>query len=469
MTENLLLAVILLPLLGGLFSAFSRAETTTGAPNAVNVAVWTIICNIMLLLLLFSQINISDDGFQFIHKYNWRIIPQVTIVLGTDVFALTLLLGIHFAFLIGVLGIRKQSQKAEIAFCLILLCCFGGFCSALDLFSFYTFFVLLIPPLFMQIGLNGKNQIASRFFMYNFIGSVLLLLPVVMLYAYENGNIPLYRISEINIDSQHGILIWSGIFLAFMFRIPVWPFHYWISSVNTGLRNSLTFICASILPISGLFGFMRFWPAEIPEQISSLAPVFEFFCILTMLYLAFVGYSSLKLRDKLFSYIFIYYLLYLLGIFTPTTILQRNLAYSLFAFLLMFAALSMLVFHIEEQGEKTSGSPEGVLCFQPKASFAYGALLLAAIGFPVSALFWNNFIIVSQILTANVYIGTVAVFTLLLAAVFMLQNLYVLKDKSCLDAVDVKVSDIDNIQFFAAVVVLAILLLSFIKPLWFVF
>lgn len=469
MAENLLLFIILLPLLGGLFATFSRSESSIGASNAVSVAVWTIVCNILLILLLFSILDISDNGFQLLYKFNWQIIPQVTVILGTDVFALTLLLGIHLALLIGVLGIRHQAQKAEIAFSLILLCCFGGFCSALDLFSFYTFFVLLIPPLFMQIGLNGKNQIASRFFMYNFIGSVLLLLPVVMLYAYENGNIPLYRISEINIDSQHGILIWSGIFLAFMFRIPVWPFHYWISSVNTGLRNSLTFICASILPISGLFGFMRFWPAEIPEQISSLAPVFEFFCILTMLYLAFVGYSSLKLRDKLFSYIFIYYLLYLLGIFTPTTILQRNLAYSLFAFLLMFAALSMLVFHIEEQGEKTSGSPEGVLCFQPKASFAYGALLLAAIGFPVSALFWNNFIIVSQILTANVYIGTVAVFTLLLAAVFMLQNLYALKDKSCLAAVDVKVSDIDNIQFFAAVVVLAILLLSFIKPLWFVF
>ena len=189
---------------------------------------------------------------------------------------------------------------------------------------------------------------------------------------------------------------------------------------------------------------MRFWPAEIPEQIASLAPLFETFCVLTMLYLAFVGYSSSHLRDKLFSYIFIYYLLYLLGIFAPTTILQRNLAYSLFAFLLVFAALSMLIFHIEEQGEKTSGSPEGILCLQPKASFAYGALLLAAIGFPVSALFWNNFIIVSQILTANLYIGTAAVFTILLAAVFMLQNLYGLQDKSCLGIADVKVSDIDN-------------------------
>lgn len=469
MSEYLLLFIILLPLVGGLFAAFSRADNSANAQNAVNVAVWTIACNIFLLLLLFSKINISDDGFQLIHKFNWQVIPQITVMLGADVFALTLLLGIHLAFLIGILGIRRQAQKAEIAFALVLLCCFCGFCSALDLFSFYTFFILLIPPLFMQIGLNGKNKIASRFFMYNFIGSVLLLLPVVVLYAYENGSIPIYRISEINIDSRYGVLIWSGIFLAFMFRIPVWPFHYWISSVNTGLRNSLTFICASILPVSGLFGFMRFWPAEIPEQIASLAPLFETFCVLTMLYLAFVGYSSSHLRDKLFSYIFIYYLLYLLGIFAPTTILQRNLAYSLFAFLLVFAALSMLIFHIEEQGEKTSGSPEGILCLQPKASFAYGALLLAAIGFPVSALFWNNFIIVSQILTANLYIGTAAVFTILLAAVFMLQNLYGLQDKSCLGVADVKVSDIDNIQFFATLVVLAVLLLSFIKPLWFVF
>ena len=469
MTENLMLVIILLPLLGCLFAAFSRTENSTNAQNAVNVAIWTIICNILLILLLFTQINISDNGFQFIHKLTWLIIPQATVIFGTDVFALTLLLGIHLAFLIGILGARRQALKTEIAFSLMQLFAFCGFCSSLDLFSFYTFFVLLLPPLFMQIGIKDKNQIASRFFMYNFIGSVLLLLPVVMLYAYENSNILIYGISEINIDSRYGVLIWSSIFLAFMFRIPVWPFHYWISSVNTSLRSSLTFICASALPVSGLFGFMRFWPAEIPEQISSLAPVFETFCILTMLYLAFIGYSSLKLRDKLFSYIFIYYLLYLLGIFAPTTILQRNLAYSLFAFLLVLAALSMLIFHIEEQGEQAAGSSEGVLCLQPKTSLAYGALLMAAIGFPVSALFWNNFIIVSQILTANVYIGTAAVLTVMLAAVFMLQNLYSLKDKSCLAAADAKVSDIDNIQFFAAVVVLIILLLSFIKPLWFVF
>ena len=469
MAENLLLFIILLPLLGGLSATFSRSESSIGASNAVSVAVWTIVCNILLILLLFSILDISDNGFQLLYKFNWQIIPQVTVILGTDVFALTLLLGIHLALLIGVLGIRHQAQKAEIAFSLILLCCFCGFCSALDLFSFYTFFVLLIPPLFMQIGLNGKNQTASRFFTYNFIGSFLLLLPVVVLYTYKNSDIPIFSISEINIDSRYGVFIWSGIFVSFMLRIPVWPFHYWISSVNTGLRNSLTFICASILPVSGLLGFMRFWPAEIPEQISSLAPMFEVLCVLTMLYLAFVGYSSLKLHDKLFSYIFIYYLLYLLGIFAPTTILQRNLAYSLFAFLLVFAALSVLVFHIEDQGEKALGSSEGILCLLPKTSLAYGALLLAAIGFPVSALFWNNFIIVSQILTANIYIGTAAVFTIMLAAVFLLQNLYGLKDKSCLSAADIKVSDIDNIQFSVTIVVLGILLLSFIKPLWFVF
>lgn len=469
MIENLLLIIILLPLIGSLFAAFSRNENITAAENTVNVSVWTIVCNILLILLLFSKINVSDDNVRIVQQFDWRIIPQINIMLGTDVFSLILLLGVHLAFLIGVIGVKNKIKKNELAFALAMLSCFCGFCSAWDLFSFYAFFVLLIPPLFMQIGLSGKSKAASRFFLYNFAGSFLLLLPVVMLYTYENNSIPIYSISEISIDSRYGVLIWSSIFLAFMFRIPVWPFHYWISSVNTKLQSSLTFICANLLPLSGLLGFIRFWPAEIPEQISSLTPLFEAFCVVTMLYLAFVGYSSSNLRDKLFSYIFIYYLLYLLGIFSPTTILQRNLAYSLFAFILVFAALSMLIFHIEQESKKTLGSSEGILCLQPKASFAYGALLLAAIGFPVSALFWNNFIIVSQILSANVYVGTMAVLSIMFAAVFLLQNLYALKDKSCLYASDEKINDIDNMQFFAAMVVLAVLLLSFIKPLWFVF
>ena len=129
----------------------------------------------------------------------------------------------------------------------------------------------------------------------------------------------------------------------------------------------------------------------------------------------------------------------------------------------------MIVFYIDRESEKLQNSPNGILCLQPKAALAYALLILAGAGFPVSALFWNNFVIVSEILNTDVYIGTTAVFTMLLTAVFQLQNLYDLRDKSCLLPGQEKIRDIDNLRFAAGTIIVMVLFLSFIKPLWFVY
>ncbi len=472
MAENLLLMIIFLPLFGSLFVALSRDNNGTGiSVNAAAVAVWTLLFNIALILVLFSQMNTESDNIQYVTTFKWLLPQTLSISFGVDVFALIMILGINLALLIGILSLRShfKNQKFQIGFSLLFLCAYTGLFSALDLMSFYVFFVIMIPPLFMQIGMDADNRIPGRFLLYNFLGTFLLLFAVVMLYCSEPNNILIANISDIKLDGQSGIWVWSCIFMGFMFRIPVWPFHYWISSVNTVIRNPLTFICANMLPISGLFGFLRFWPAAIPEQISSLTPVFAIFCAATMLYLAFRGYSLNNARDKLFSYIFIYYLLYLLGILAPTDILQRNIAYSLFAFLLVFSGLSMVAFHLEKENNKSPGSLNGILCILPKASFAYSLLISVAIGFPVSALFWNNFIIVSQVLYTNVYIGVTAVLTLLLAAAFLLQHLYSLKNNECMLPTKDTLRDVDNVQFGMCLAVMSILFLSFIKPLWFVY
>lgn len=472
MIENLLLVVICLPLLGCFFVTLSKDERPNAFSNASTTAVWTILFNIFLILTLFSSININTDKIQAISRFEWQIVPKIELVLGVDVLALILMLGIHLAILIGVLSLKQEytNQKSEIACALVFLFSCSGLLSAVDLCSFFAFFTFMFIPLFMQIGLGKNPRIAGRFFSYNALGSMLLLLSISALYSYANKSILISDIANIHIHGERGVWIWSGIFMAFMFRIPVWPFHYWISSVNTTLRNPLSFISASILPVSGLLGFIRFWPSSIPEQISSLTPVFAILCVATMCYLAFRAYSSVSIREKLFSYTFIYYLLYLLGVFSPTDILQRNLAYSLFAFLLVISALSMITFHMERESLKSGGILGGMLCVLPRASLAYVLLILAAVGFPVSGLFWNNFIILSQILTVNICIGTIAVLTILLAAIFMLQNLYILKDKSCLFiSGENKLSDIDVFQFGASIMVAIIMFLSFIKPLWFVY
>jgi NADH-quinone oxidoreductase subunit M len=415
-----------------------------------------------------------SENIQAISSFIWPILPRVNVVFGIDMTSLLLMLAVHLAILVGVFAIRheRKSQKSVLFFTMCFLGSCNAYFAAVDIFSFYTFFVLMIFPLFMQTGIIGgdkKYKMISRFYIYNFIGAFLFLSAIVTIYALEGKSVEINQIASVKLDKGYGIWVWSAIFLAFVSRIPVWPFHYWITSFSANIKNPLVFIEANIIPVVGLYGFVRFWPANIPDEISSLAPIFEMFCILTMLFISFSVYSNTSVKEKLFAYTLVYYLLYLIGVFLPTDILIDNIAYSLFAFILVMAALTMIVAHIEAESEKLSSGVNGILCLQPKTSLAYSMLVLAAIGLPVSALFWNNFIIISEIFNVSLYIGTAVIITLVLAAVSLLQNLYTLKDDTCPLNVKEKIHDIDTTEFVICIVVLLVLFLSLFKPLWFVY
>ena len=471
MASNLLLVIIFLPLLGDLFIVSANDRFSH---NSVNVAIFTVLSNIFLILKLFADIDTSQELLQAQSSFVWPILPRINIMFGVDVTSLLLILAVHLAILVGVLGIRKQNktQKSVLFFAMFFLSSCSAYFSAVDIFSFYTFFLIMTFPLFMQTGIineGKKYKIIARFFLYNFIGAFLFLLSLITLYALEGRGIEISQISQVKLSAKYGIWVWSGFFLAFVSRIPVWPFHYWITSVSSTIKNPLVFIEANLIPVVGLYGFMRFWPANIPEEISSLAPLFEIFCIITMLFMAFSGYTNTTTKEKLFSYTLVYYLLYLIGVFLPTDVLFLNISYSLFAFILVMSALTMLVAHIERESEKQNNVFGGILCVQPKTSVSYSMLVLAAIGLPVSALFWNNFIIISEIFNISLYMGTAVMITLLLAAVSLLQNLYILKDDSCLIATDEKISDIDTTDFAVCLMVMLVLFLSLFKPLWFAY
>lgn len=472
--NNLLMVIIFLPLLGSLFILGSKDESNLFSKNSANVALLTVLSNVFLILKLFSQIDTGIGHLQALNHFTWSIVPKIEVVFGVDVLALMIILVVHLVLAVGIFGLRHQreSQKSILFFAMLFLTAMNGYFAAVDLFSFYTFFALTIFPLFMQIGLSGadnKLKTVFRFFIYNFLGAFLLLAAAVIVYVNEGRSIMLGEISEVKLPADYGIWVWSGIFLAFVSRIPVWPFHYWITSVMTIIKNPLVFVSANLMPVVGLYGFIRFWPENVPIEISSLAPLFEILCMVTMVFIAIAGYSSKNLRDKLFSYVVVYYLLYLLGVFLPTNVLQKNIAYSLFAFLLVVAVMVMIVSHIEKESQKVHNVPSGILCLQPRASLSYSMLILAGIGLPVSALFWNNFLIISEIFNSSLYIGTAVVITLLLVAVSLLENLYALKDKSCFLPSGEKIYDIDSVQFAVSSIVMVILFLSLIKPLWFVY
>jgi NADH-quinone oxidoreductase subunit M len=299
----------------------------------------------------------------------------------------------------------------------------------------------------------SKKNIFVQFSIYNLIGAILLLIATVLICELKKSNIPLNTVGNINIGGIKEYIVWFSIFLAFISRLPIWPFHYWISSISAGIKNPLVFIISNTIPLMGLYGFMRYWPNTLPETIAKYSTIFETICIITMLFIALISLSNKDMRYKLYAYSTIYYLLYLIGIFMPTNTLKQNIGYSLFSYIIIITVLSFLISHIETQKKKLDiYSSAGVLCYMPKTSKCISLFILAGIGLPITPLFWNNFIIISEIFNHNLILGIFVMLSLIVVGIALLEELYKQKDKTYATSSCVLEMDIPNFHFIIYII-----------------
>ena len=474
MSLYVLLLIILIPLIGAIF-AISIKNNNYSNQNIYNVAIWTGIINTLAVLYVFSMFDSQKTGIQIVEKYSWLSNPKVDILLGADIFSMLLLLSVNISFLIAEIFMDRTARRSQtlIASELIFISFLNGYFLAADIVSFYIFFAAVSAPLIILVStyasLNKKN-IFVRFSIYNLIGAMLLLVAIIIICNIKSNNIPLNTAGNVNIKGKMEYLVWSSIFFAFISRIPIWPFHYWISSINSSIKNPLVFIISNLIPLMGLYGFIRFWPNTVPQTIAVYAPFFEIICVITMLFIALISLSNKDMRYKLFAYTTVYYLLFLIGIFMPTNVLKNNIGYSLFSYIIVISVLSFLISHIETQKKKLNiYSSAGILCYMPRASKCISLFILAGIGLPITPLFWNNFIIISEIFNYNLVLGIFVMLALFLVGIALLEELYKQKDKTYATSSCVIGVDLSNLHFSTCIICLLILFFSFFKPLWFVF
>lgn len=406
-SQHILLAVIAIPFIGFLFALISHAGQKNSVHNAIYVTIFTVISNIALLWRIFTQLDIQQKGLQFITKYNWIEIPRINLVFGVDIFSLMILLAIHLMLLICLPFVSNiKNPKMLCSMSLFLLSILSGFLLSADIFSFYIFFAAQLVPLFMLIGTVGdvkKQSWMFRFFIYNFIGSVILFLVVCTLYHHQkyNQELLLSSIAKLRLSRPFEYWIWGGIFVALLSRIPIWPFHYWIASINGAIQNPLVFLGVNLIPLTGVYGLVRFCPKAVPESVSYLLTTLEVIAAVSMLFIAMIGLINKDSRYKLFSFITVYYIIFLLGALLPTNRILTNIGYSLFAFLIIISVLEVLSSYVRKEQLNQNISQYGILCHAPRLSLLYSFFTLAAVGFPLSALFINNFVILSYLFAYN--------------------------------------------------------------------
>ncbi|MBE6452854.1 MAG: hypothetical protein E7012_05140 [Alphaproteobacteria bacterium] len=467
----LLSLIVILPFLGMLFVFTAKDDDLSKGRNSFNVCVFTILANITLIWRVFMVINERSHKLQLKEHFDWLTIPDINIVFGVDTFSLLLILTIHLGVLIGLMGVWRNTfkQKSLMVFTLLFLSMSTGFFVSADIFSFYIFFEAMLLPVFLIIGMFGevkKQDLIYRYFLYNFIGALLLFSAIMLIY-HKYGNTLLADVGRLTLKGNLRNYIWVAIFLSFISRIPIWPFHYWISSINVSIRNPLAFIITALMPLTAIYGFIRFLPTSFSSDIDIYLIWMNIIGVITMLFIALIGFINRDAQYKIFSYLTVYYITYLLGVFSNQSIIRYNIGYSLFGFIVIISALEVLSSYIYHKEIEHGSSSQGFLCRARRLSLSYSFMVIAAIGLPFSAVFVNNYLILSNLLGTNIYIGMLLIFSVFISGIGLLQELFRLKQDDPVCRLS-KTDDISLPMFILMIFVIFMLIMSFIRPLWFV-
>jgi len=463
--------LVCIPFLGMLFVLTAKQNNEKEQNNYVNVAIFTVVANIVLLWRIFMLIDEKSAKLQLFEKFAWLNAPEINLMFAVDNTSLMIILALHLAVLTGIVFVRPlvEKTKALMVFTLMFLGFSTGLFVAADIFSFFIFFEAILLPLFMLIGMYGgskRHERHGRFFLYNLLGTLALFAAVLLIYKFY-GSLKLNETSNILWNTNYGWFIWAALLSGFLSRIPIWPFHYWISSIVSNIRNPLVFILSSVLPLSGLYGILRFWPDNIPNVVSQYFVWINIIGVVTMLFISLVSFINKDAQYKIFAFVSVYYIMYLIGIFSQNQTIVGHLGYALFGFLVVFGAYAVLVGYIHHQEELHEANSVGFLCKAKRLSLVYSFLTFAAIGFPVSAMFTNNFLIFSELLDEQIHLGMILMVAIIVVAATLLSEMFRLKTdvRECMLT---KAEDISSGYFVYMLFIVFMLLMSFLKPLWFV-
>jgi NADH-quinone oxidoreductase subunit M len=430
----LLSLLIWLPILGGVWILLQGRNETAVRPMALTVSILTF----LLSLPLYFNFNSTTAAMQFPEKASW--IPSLNMFysLGVDGISMPLILLTTFITILVVLSawtVIKNKPAQYMAAFLIMEGLMNGVFAALDAMLFYVFWEAMLIPMFIIIGVwGGQNRVyaAIKFFLYTFIGSVLMLIALLYMYS-KSGSFAILDLHNLSLNLNAQRFIFIAFFAAFAVKVPMWPVHTWLPDAHVEAPTGGSVVLAAIMLKMGTYGFLRFSLPIVPDASKELAMMMVVLSLIAVVYIGFVALVQKDMK-KLIAYSSISHMGFVtLGFFMAFLIVANTKSIDGAAMGIegalvqmishgfisgaMFLCVGVLYDRLHSRQIADYG---GVANMMPK--FAMFAVLfgMANSGLPGTSGFVGEFLVILASFKANPWIAFLAATTLILGAAYTL-------------------------------------------------
>jgi NADH-quinone oxidoreductase subunit M len=166
--------------------------------------------------------------------------------------------------------------------------------AATDVFLFYVLFEIMLIPMYFLIGGYGgsrRQYAAVKFFLYSFLGGLLMLGSAIGCWAYAQSvtGTGTFDWATLTMVVSHAplttqIWIFLGFFFAFAIKAPLVPFHTWLPDATAEAPIGVGVILVGVLDKVGVFGFLRYSLPLTPHASTVLAPLVLVLAVVGVLY-----------------------------------------------------------------------------------------------------------------------------------------------------------------------------------------
>jgi NADH-quinone oxidoreductase subunit M len=255
---------------------------------------------------LYQDFAPGTAAFQFVERYPWILTLHAEYYLGVDGISLPLILLTAFmtvpVIIAGWTVVEKRPAQYFAAFLIMEGLMIGVF-AALDSLLFYFFWEAMLIPMFLIIGIwGGPRRVYAtlKFFLYTFLGSVLLIVALIYMYL-RAGSYSIETLQHLPLTLIEQRWIFFAFLAAFAVKVPMWPVHTWLPDAHVEAPTGGSVILAAIMLKMGGYGLLRFSLPITPDACRELDWLIVALSLIAIIYNALVALVQQDMK-KLIAY-----------------------------------------------------------------------------------------------------------------------------------------------------------------------